>query len=434
MLSKKDRLNFICERLYPDKVSSVSSNMMAAAGILRGRGVYSFLGMELGRKDMKNALILKRMLDETPGTKDSTLRWESRVARAKALAIRMAGEKGIIRNVEKISYIAAHYAAGYGIISMLLDDHNVNEADLYGRHSIVKHSSLGECRTNVSFRDIEGAGEAISAIERDSQMQPDGIVVEASLDKRSLSAKRHSRKASPSSFINGGFVSDGELAYLWMAIESDMNIVVAGSNEGAGRLLHAAGMLIQRSKRIIAVAGGCTQLGLNPGPNTIVCGSLDGKEELDADRLMISGLDKGNATAFFRRAMLGQPMIAGVGDDSFPSMLSSVDEALLSRLDIYVSARTPRKVDSIAEYMWFANGEVEERDCANPSEPSLLQVSSNGALNRKSLNFSKALHRYSKKYAVSLEDAIKELEKRAKFLGRCTDTSTEDYWALQKLK
>ncbi len=429
MLSGESRLCFRYKNDYPDKIAYVPAGAMSAGGTKHGRNVYSFLGMELGRGDMKNALALKRALDEMPGTKDSTVRWEVRVARARAFATAMAHDKGITKNVEKISYIAAHCAAGYGPISMLLDDRNVNEVRFSGRRSTLSHALLGECRTNMLLVDAENM---ITTIELDSRAVPDDITVEASLDRRSLSAGRHNQEMNPSYLIREGFVSAEEMAYLWMAIESDMNMLVVGKGIAIDKFLHAASMMVQRSKRVAVVADNMIQTRISCSSNTIMCSSLDGIGRADVDLIMVHQLNARNAASFLKRAMRGQPIIAGIRGESLPSVLRVVDGALLSRLDVNVNVQTAHKVDQIAECMWFANGELEEMDCEDPSKPSLLQISLDGALNKEVLTASKVLCRYSKKYAVSLEDAAKELQKRSRFLCSCTEPSAESYWALPK--
>lgn len=429
--------------IYPDKVLSVTGDRMVAAGRLGGRGICSFLGMGIGREDLRNAELLESRLESMQWAQDSSAPWESRVAKAKAAAIGIARAEGMTKNIGAISYIAAHCAAGYGPVSMLLSDYKVDRVEIpsEGKSAAVHHALFGECDTNVRFLNERALAEAVSAMERDAYAGQGGLVVDVSVDGSKVSVARVAMKRMEvADFINEGFVSKEVLAYIWMALEAGMNIIVTGNDAGIRKALKMAPVLLGCRQRVMAAANGDASAWLGHA-NITMCSAMGWKAGADADRIVIEKLSVKEVSSAFRCAMLGRPILAGIPglEDLAPAkallpLTHTVDDALLSKLDVSVHVPTSQCIEKITEYRWFSNGEAEEGECGAPSEPSRLEMASNGELNAGALVASKAMYWYSKRYAIRAAKAAEELAKRAAFLASCATPTIDGYLTLQKLK
>ena len=152
---------------YPGTI--VSANQKRTVAIGRGGRTYvcAFVPGDVGRNDVAALAGVVRQLTDVSRKPGPRLRWESRVAKAQDSARELLSGKRSLGNVELLSYIAAHTAAGYGPVSMLLENPDIERIVVRGpRCKIsVTHRTLGDCTTNMGFSSRESFLRAVSNLE-----------------------------------------------------------------------------------------------------------------------------------------------------------------------------------------------------------------------------------------------------------------------------
>jgi hypothetical protein len=435
---------FIVTKNYPDTVMSTNMKRTVATGKRGSAGVCSLLAIGITRGDAHALHGAVELLVDAAGQPDQGMFWESRVAKAQDAARGILARRGAGRNTEMLSYIAAHCAAGYGPISMLLDDPDIEKIEVRSRQSriCVTHRILGDCVTNMSFSSKESFMGAVGNLEGDSQRNGGlyAVDISAGADGPALRVSRARHDSGACSYVHDGLASPEAAAYLWIAVEAGMNIIWTGSRHGIRIGLRAMVSLIPSYYKVAVEADGAP--GWAPGNPNIMCApnAVSCSREAYPDMIVKERLDRG-ATSLFKAAMLGRPFLAGVPgveQGSLPDILQkqpySVGPELLSELDILVGASASGKLEDITEYRWFERGEAEMKECAAASAPKCVRMAQGGALDVKALSGSKAVYEYAKAFVLTREQAIAELQKRASFLGAKSTARVCDYRALQKLK
>ena len=386
---------------------------------------------------MNDAMSIAAELRNVPGIKDSAVALPVRLARARAAAEGIAMSKGVAE-AGRVAYIAAHHAAGYGEVSMLLDDPKISNIMINVRRAgAVRWLPKGGTAAISLPRDaIAGI---IGDIERDTAATSCNVRMDVRAPGGIAVLSRVPARCTPKDLIARKFISAEELAYIWMAIESGANIAVVGNDAGIMKTMRAAASLL-RPCDTAAVVSDCWKDGwVSYGPRLISCGSLEWGEEIDVDRIIVEELNPKHAALLFRRAVLGQPFIAGMKGDGSAGWIEglaakpySVETAMLSKLGVVV--KVGERIEEISECRWFANCDGENAEFTSPDIPFMLRISQNGVMNMKAQRISVVMRSYSAKYANTTGESFDELRKRAAFLKVCENQNTDSYWTLQKLK
>jgi flagellar protein FlaI len=173
------------------------------------------------------------------------------------------------RQVDKIMYYLAKDFVGLKKITPLMNDTNIEDISVDGYHSPVwiYHSEYGDLKTNIHFqRDdldeivrymAEADGKGISKRQPvvDATL-PDGSRVQLTLsnevsEKGSNFTIRLFRDVpfTPIDLINWQTYSIEEMAYLWMCVENNQNIIFAGKTaSGKTTSLNAVSLFMPKSK------------------------------------------------------------------------------------------------------------------------------------------------------------------------------------------
>ncbi|MCL4379839.1 hypothetical protein M1589_04850 [Candidatus Marsarchaeota archaeon] len=383
---------------------------------------------------MADAMGIVADLRRVPGIRDSAVALPVRLARAKAAAEGIAASRGM-DEAGTVAYVAAHHAAGYGEVSMLLDDPKISNVMIKGRYVKAIGAPPKRRATTISLSGVSPAADIIDAIERDAAAASCGLGIDVSACGATAVVSRAPDRCTPLNLIASRYISKEELAYLWIAMESDANIAVVGEHAGIRKTMRAAASLLRPCDTAVAVSDGWENDWLPYGPRLTSCSSLEMGAEMDVDRVIVEQLNPKNASLLFRRAALGQPFIAGMKGDGNYSWIGgmaakpySVERAMLTKLGVVVNVG--ESIEGIAECRWPANCDAEKAEFASPDAPIMLQISKNGSLNAKAQRASAVMHNYSNKYAKTAGESFDELKKRAAFLSTCGSQNTDSYWAL----
>jgi Flp pilus assembly CpaF family ATPase len=471
--SASARLTFSITAAYPDKVLE-SPDAFRVVGKASSGMLYSFLALPDEHAIMKEASAVKaKTIDAL--AHDTAFQalgtgFHARVVAARATASRFT--EGDPRKAI-IPYIVAHDVAGYGPLSMLLDDPGGIEEIMVNAPTsniVVHHSQHGYCKTNLCFNSAQdfrfSMNLILAAIDTelcenrpvvDAQLY-DGSRLHAQLSPYAVSGAAASirlnsgRRLDLKRLMSAGTVSADAITYLWMAVLAGVNMVVAGAPaSGKTTLLLALHDLMPAFERIITIEEDVNEL--KPYGNFANTAMLQGSSvrgrysvknqvinalHLRPDRLIIGELRGEEAAQAFFGANVGVPFLTTIHATSngaqVASRLSSkpmnVQAELISMLDASVfMERKPsgeRRLSSIAEYSWLSRSEVEP---SIGTETEVRNIIEEGAADMQALKDSKVFEAYSKRYSVSRSETMKSFRKRLAFITMMSnsDLSVYDY-------
>ncbi len=368
---------------------------------------------------------------------------------------------------ERASYLSrliAHDVVGYGPISILLEDkQNIEEIEINTPTSPISvyHAKYGRCSTNLRFNSEESFQHAINKMiyEADEELNDNNPIIDAQVKDARVHAQLRPysangamatiriggrRSLNLSALLKNSTITSDELAYLWMAIDSGMNMVIAGAPaSGKTTLLTALLALVPRYKRVITIEEDINELRSYPGINSIIplygsrfSGRVTISEQaLNALRLrpdlLIIGEIRGNeARDLFSGTNMGIPFITTMHSNEngmaiikrLTTRPMGVELEAISALDISVYMRqegmTSRKLSEICEYKWLSRAE-EMRDYSEVNGSDGVKISSiaeNSVFNPDALLASKVIDAYSSRNQVAKAKTVKEFSKRKKFI------------------
>ena len=263
--------------------------------------------------------------------------------RAREIArLRLADAMGRER-ADYLSYLIAHDTVGFGPISVLMEDkEHIEEIEINSPSAPISifHVSYGRCRTNLRFRDERGFRHAINKFiyETDRELGESSPIIDAQVEGARIHAQMRpyatsgavaSIRLAGSKVVGVDYLARREttnfdvLAYLWMAMDSGRNILVAGSPaSGKTTLLSALFSFVPISERIVTIEEDINELKAKIDINNSValCGSRYGVSvstrdqvinalRMRPDRLVVGEVRGEETRELFSGANLGIPFI-----------------------------------------------------------------------------------------------------------------------------
>ncbi|MCL5680121.1 MAG: type II/IV secretion system ATPase subunit [Candidatus Marsarchaeota archaeon] len=367
----------------------------------------------------------------------------------------------------------AHDTFGYGPIGLLLEDSaNIEEIVINGGTSRISiyHQKYGFCVTNLRFVSEDFARHALNKLleSADKELLSENPIVDASTNS---GLRIHAQQAPYSSsgliasirlakpermgvafILRKGTVNAELLAYLWMAIEAKLNILITGPPaSGKTTLLKALMEVIPRYERIVAIEEETGELIMHSNFSNAVY--LIGKNNKDIsnrgvsdqvvnalrlrpDRIIVGEIRGPEAKDVFFGSNTGVPFVATMhvsgGGINVVSRLESrpmlVDHALVSNMDIAVSmslnSSLQRVISGISEYMWLSRAEI---DVDKAKELFINEVFAQGRISKEELRHSKVITYFAMRKLISPTEAVKEFARRVKFIGLFATTSGTEF-------
>ncbi len=473
------KLTFRLTNEYPDKVLIADAGKFRSAGQYGKISVYSVGSAPLSAAEVRIAEMLKAnlIMEHADDIYGHGMGFRDRIETAYRLAISYPGISSI-SNKGLIAYAVAHDTAGYGPFSILLDDAKDIEEIMVDRADSnigIYHTKLGYCRTNLAFTDvagfrfntnrmIEGSGSELAEEQPiiDSQLM-DGSRVHAQLKNQAdgggvLAIRLNGGKRfGIDRLIREETASAEMMAYVWMAIETGYNIVIAGAPAtGKTSLLLSLLSFVPRYERVIIIEEEANELVLSS--NFISSVNLNGTQKgrgadmeaqvsnalhMRPDRLVIGELRGAETRDVFSAANLGVPFMATMHSNTYgqslierlttkpmsvePEAVHSLDMALfMKRSNLY-----GRSIDRITEYKWITRAETKiESIGSNAYEQT--DIFAHDGQTPDALKRSKVLDGYAEKRLMTARRARSELTKRKDYLEDAIARGAEIEEAIQQ--
>jgi type IV secretory pathway ATPase VirB11/archaellum biosynthesis ATPase len=389
----------------------------------------------------------------------------SLLQRARDLAKAELSKSMSIERADYGSYLIAHDTVGYGPISVLMEDkEKIEEIEINSPTAPISvfHASYGRCPTNLRFASEAHFRHALNKMIYDTDKelsecspiidaQVEGARVHAQMKPYAASGAVASIRLSGSKIVGvdylarKGTTNFEVLAYLWMAMDSGCNILIAGSPaSGKTTLLSALFSFVPITERIITIEEDVSEIKARIDINNSVAlygsrygNSVSTREQvinalrMRPDRLVVGEVRGEETRELFSGANLGVPFIttmhsASGGGDIIKKLMvrpMRVEPKSLSRLDIAVYMRhidlSKRLLSDIYEYRWLSRAETDKlgmeiEDC---DSVDISEVVSGGALNSRALQNSKVICAFSMLKGITAKAALKELARRSEFLS-----------------
>ncbi len=483
---RRSCLTFSVLHDYPDSVMETKDAIHRAVGKSGNRMIYSLLALNLTQGDIGVCSIIKAKVVERLVAMGDDWPTTELTKRAYDLCLMAAGEYRTNEDQRLIAYLVAHDIVGCGPFSILMEDAaNLEEIEINSPQSaiIVYHVKYGRCTTNLKFnseRDFRYAiNRLISATQKelnstfpvvDAQLI-DGSRVHAQLKPYSTNGAIASirliggKRVGLKRLMELKAVSPETLAYLWMAVEARLNIIISGAPaSGKTTLLLAMHSFVPQSQRVVTIEEDINELRFFGNMEHIV--SLQGSSRkgevslrdqvvnalhLRPERLIVGEVRGEETKEVFSGSNLGVPFMTTMHSASngeallnrLKSRPMSVEHASLSTLDMSAymrqDAASNRYLESIIEYAWHSRAEVElEMLSGNTDGYTELEVVKNGTLNKEALKDSKVVREFARLNLMSVPSALKEHKKRTAYLSGLSGNEVGDannyignYWEVK---
>ncbi len=381
------------------------------------------------------------------------------------------------------SYVVAHDTAGYGPISILLEDRqNIEEMEINAPCAPINiyHVRYGRCTTNLRFRSEAEFRHAINKFiyDTDKELGEDSPIIDAQVENARIHAQikpyalsgavasirlADNRVVGPDYLVGKGTTNFHVLAYLWLATEAKKNIVVAGSPaSGKTTCLSALLSFVPKTEKIVTIEEDVNELKTKIDINMTVSlyGSRYGRKKVSTREQVINALRmrpdmlvvgevRGEETReLFSGANIGVPFMTTMhsnpdGLDIIRKLMVSpmaVETRSLCMLDLAVYMKhvdlSKRVLSDAYEYKWLSRAETETMgtEIEGSDSVTLLKIVDNGELAMEQLMNSKVIEAYSKKAGIQKKAAIGELEKRAEFLRVLSESCKNSSEMLEKIQ
>jgi type IV secretory pathway ATPase VirB11/archaellum biosynthesis ATPase len=461
---------------YPEKIAWSDNRIVV--GEKGQRRVYSLLALNLDGNDVRTACKVKRELIDVLSDGQEIQYSREGISRAQQMAAKALEKHATTESKELISYVIAHDTVGFGPISVLLEDQqNIEEIVINAPTAQIGiyHATYGYCVTNMRFnseRDFRYTlNKMLASTEReintstpiiDAQFN-DGSRIHAQLKPYSVNGTLATIRLNGGKhmdirrILQLGTATPEELAYLWLAIESNLNIVIAGAPaSGKTSFLLALNSFVPRYSRVITIEEDINELRQHSNFTNMVSlqgSSIKGRASLKEqvinalhlrpDRLIIGEIRGSETGEVLSGSNFGVPFMTTMhSSDNGNAVISrlqakpmSVEQHLIAMLDVSIFMRQKgmqaRALDSIAEFRWLCRNEIDV-ECEEPEECRISYIVKDGALSGEALYRSKVVNAYSKEHGLRPNAVIKEFRARAAFLeelkNKC-ETEPSEYIA-----
>jgi flagellar protein FlaI len=463
IISKSDGGNVIEEvGALPRRAISRSAN-----GYL-----YSFLldvsGHELRCMEISKEFVISS-LAASPSEKRPTMSDSLQLARLKLSSLVPPDR------IEPLSYIVAHDTVGYGPISMILEDkQNIEEIEINSPLCpiIIYSTKYGRCITNLRFSSEFAFRSAINRLITETEKeisestpiidaQVSDLRVHAQMRPYAVSGATASIRVGGRKEIDLGYLLSKQtatpdiLAYLWLAAESKYNMIVSGAPaSGKTTLLSALNAFVPTNEKVVTIEEDVNEMNGTGVGNVIALygsryNSITPKEQvinalrMRPGRIIIGEMRGEEARDLFMGANIGisfaTTMHSNEGGMQILKKLlvkpMCVDTRGIGALDIAVYMRqidiSRRMISGISEYRWLSRAEIEEG--TRIGDEDMVQVNEivkDCGMDKSALKESKLMGSYSRINGITVKEALKEFEKRAKLIeksaGSAKPNSVED--------
>lgn len=476
-------LSFAITNDYPDAAGVQKGRILI--GKKSGNSVYSLDAMGINRADIEvlnrikyRTIMALTELEPNAGGREN-LEMAANIAMGFMAGEETRGDKNLL------SYIIAHDTVGYGPVGIILDNADgieeilVNSPDA---NIMVFHRKYGYCKTNMKFNGERQFRFVINKLMESigRELNSEFPIIDANIFNGSRIHAQLGPYAANGAvasirlnqdlkfdlrrIIESGTASCDLIAYIWIALECGMNIVVSGAPaSGKTSLLVALACLLPRYHRIVSIEENMNEIRLGEGLiNSVSLQGMTGRGKADTrsqvinslrlrpDRIIIGEIRGAEAGELFSGANLGVPFATTMHSSGNGAMLvnklvskpMSVQAQAVGMLDISIFMKqdiNSRRLQSITEYRWLMRGEITAGAAESKGEDGLAftetLVASDSILDFKELKRSKAIAKFSKSGLMQAADAIKELRKRSQYLSQISspenmEKSAEDFIAM----
>jgi len=359
-----------------------------------------------------------------------------------------------------ISYITAIDTIGYGAIGLLLEDkNNIEEIEINAPTSPIKvyTTKYGRCETNLAYNSELEFRRSINKLLylAEKEVNVNNPVVDAELENIRVHAQvrpyAHAgafasiriggkKQLGIDKLIANGTANPEVLAYLWLALDAKLNIIVSGAPaSGKTTLLASLLTLIPRYNKVIVVEEEANELGEFAANYVSIYSTKKGINlqqqvintlRMRPDRLIIGEIRGEEAREMFSGSNLGIPFMTTMhSNEGGLSILKkllvkpmSVEPSALGMLDLAIYMKqvdlSKRIVEGIYEYRWLSRSEISEGgiDVGNVDRVEINEIVKNGLLDYEEIRKSKVFDAFAKARGLSDKKVLEEFRKRTKFL------------------
>ncbi len=461
-------LTFSITNNYPDHLYETKNHIII--GTKNNQNFYSLIAMNLNKNDIDIISKIKYKIIKSLIELNINEYNTENINKAKNIAMGLLADENLLENKELIAYLIAHDTIGYGPLSIILEDSkNIEEILINSPISdiMIFHQKYGYCKTNLRFNGEREFRFIINKLleSLDRELNSEFPIIDADIfngarihaqlkpyaANGAIAAIRlnQNKNFDIRKLIQTNTTNADVIAYLWLAIEANLNIIISGAPaSGKTSLLVSLNSLMPRYERIISIEEDMNEIKLNS--NFINSISLQGSTNknqaniqnqvinslrLRPDRLIVGEIRGNETNEIFSGSNFGIPFMTTMHSSENGKVLinrlsskpMNVQPQLISMLDISIFMKqniSSRKLDSINEYKWLMRGEMNGKEIDNDTKTDddlvfkILNIVIDGKLDYKILKQSKIIAKYSKNHFISINEAIEELKKRSLFLSK----------------
>ncbi|MDE1855126.1 MAG: CpaF family protein [Candidatus Micrarchaeota archaeon] len=421
-------------------------------------GLRNITGLEKGYAEAAKSAVVDALANTEDEIGIGLLDTARKIAKG-SLSAHMSDERA-----DFISYMVAHDTVGYGPISMLMEDRKrIEEIEVNAPAAplAVFHADYGRCATNLRFVNEGAFRHSLNKLiyETDKELDEDTPIIDAQVGDARIHAQiapyaqsgavasirlTDNRLVGFDYLLRRGTVGFDALAYLWLAMDSGLNVIVAGAPaSGKTTMMSALFGFVSRVEKVLIVEEEVNELKIRLDVNNSVAlygSGIGGKTNtrnqvtnalrMRPDRLVIGEVRGDETRELFAGANLGVPFMTTMhsnegGMEIIKKLMvkpMNVDVRSLNCLDLALYMKhigiSKRVLGGLYEYKWLSRAETDRLGTVIEESDSVDMVSmvNEGVLDSGVMRSSKVIDAYSRKSGKSQKMALREMERRAEFL------------------